>query len=126
MINPLVLDGCKYQVENVAIDTLIAFFLDLRNLQDNTFPLLSIPFLCQKSQVLDLRKHKLIYFSTREHTRWGCQAHPGSPGGFATDSMSNNLIAKYVTSTVQKWYTYVCWLLQDYYTQLASDGIGEY
>jgi hypothetical protein len=44
----------------VAIGTLIAFFLDLRNLQDNTFPLESIPFLCQKSQVLDSRKHKVI------------------------------------------------------------------
>jgi hypothetical protein len=53
MINPLVLDGCKHQVEYVAVGTLIAFFLDLRNLQDNTFPLERIPFLCQKSQVLD-------------------------------------------------------------------------
>jgi hypothetical protein len=44
------MDGCKHQVENVAIGTLITFFLDLRNLQDN-FPLESIPFLCQKSQV---------------------------------------------------------------------------
>jgi hypothetical protein len=26
MINPLVLDSCKHQVENVAIGTLIAFF----------------------------------------------------------------------------------------------------
>jgi hypothetical protein len=60
MINPLVLDGCKHQVKNVAIGTLIAFFLDLRNLQDNTFPLESILFLCQKSQVLDLRKHKVM------------------------------------------------------------------
>jgi hypothetical protein len=46
MINPLVLDGCKHQVENVAIGTLIAFFLDLKNMQDDTFPLESIPFLC--------------------------------------------------------------------------------
>ena len=60
MINHLVLYGCKHQVKNVAIGTLIAFFLDLRNLQDNTFPLESIPFLCQKSQVLDSRKHKVI------------------------------------------------------------------
>jgi hypothetical protein len=60
MINPLVMDGCKHQVENVAIGTLIAFFLDLRNMQDNTFSLESIPFLCQKSQVLDLRKHKVM------------------------------------------------------------------
>jgi hypothetical protein len=66
MINPLVLDGCKHQVENVAIGTLIAFFLDLKNMQDDTFPLESIPFLCQ----IDLLSHSLLINCNIKHTKF--------------------------------------------------------